>query len=201
MINKATLYTLTALLFTVFGAFTAIDRDATSWEIDKAHSSIQFTVTHFFTSVTGTFDDVEADINFDPANLEESNITVTIPVESVNTRNEKRDNHLKSDDFFNTAEWPNIRFTSNTIEQTGNNTFVARGELSIRDVTKAFDLPFELKGVMDHPMQENTKVAGIVANTELMRNDYGVGVGDWAATAVVGNKIDISLNLELNSSR
>ncbi len=199
MFKKVTLYTLTALLFTVFAAFTTVDRNTTSWEIDKAHSSIQFTVTHFFTSVTGTFDDVEADINFDPANLEESNIDVTIPVESINTRNDRRDGHLKSDDFFNTAEWPNMRFTSNTIEQTGDNSFVARGELTIRDVTRDFDLPFELKGVMDHPMQENTKVAGIAANTQLMRSDYGVGVGDWAATAVVGDEIDITLNLELNA--
>ncbi|MFO7833208.1 MAG: YceI family protein, partial [Halohasta sp.] len=155
---------------------------------------------HFFTPVTGTFDDVDATINFDPEHLAESSLDVSIPIESVNTRNERRDNHLKSEDFFNTSEWPNMEFVSNSIEQTGENQFVARGELTIRDVTREFDLPFELLGVMDHPMQENTRVAGIVANAELMRNDFGVGVGDWAATAVVGNKVDIELQLELNAS-
>lgn len=200
MFKKATYITLAAFLFTAFAAFTTIDREATSWQVDKAHSTIKFTINHFFTPVTGTFDDVDATINFDPENLAESRIDVSIPIESVNTRNERRDNHLKSEDFFNTSEWPNMEFVSNSIEQTGENQFVARGELTIRDVTREFDLPFELLGVMDHPMQENTRVAGIVANAELMRNDFGVGVGDWAATAVVGNKVDIELQLELNAS-
>lgn len=200
MFKKATYITLAAFLFTAFAAFTTIDREATSWQVDKAHSTIKFTINHFFTPVTGTFDDVDATINFDPENLAESRIDVSIPIESVNTRNERRDNHLKSEDFFNASEWPNMEFVSNSIEQTGENQFVARGELTIRDVTREFDLPFELLGVMDHPMQENTRVAGIVANAELMRNDFGVGVGDWAATAVVGNKVDIELQLELNAS-
>ena len=200
MLKKATYITLAAFLFTATAAFTTIDRDATSWEIDKAHSTIKFTITHFFTPVTGTFDDMNATINFDPDNLAESNIDVTVPIESINTRNERRDNHLRSEDFFNKAQWPNMRYVSHSIEQTAQNQFVARGELTIRDVTREFDLPFVLKGVMDHPMRENTRVAGIVANAELLRNDFGVGVGDWAATAVVGNKVDIELQLELTST-
>jgi len=200
MFKKATYLTITAFLFTALAAFTTANIASTSWQVDKAHSTIKFSITHFFTPVTGTFDDVDATINFDPNNLAESNIDVTIPIESVNTRNDRRDNHLRSEDFFNTSQWPNMRFVSNSIEQTGDNQFVARGELTIRDVTREFDLPFELKGVMDHPMQENTRVAGIVANAELMRTDFGVGVGDWAATAVVGDQVDIELNLELTTS-
>jgi len=200
MFKKTTYLTIIAFIFTAFAAFTTADIDATSWEVDKAHSTVKFSITHFFTPVTGTFDDVDATINFDPNNLAESTIDVTVPIESVNTRNDRRDNHLRSEDFFNTSQWPNMRFVSNSIEQTGDNQFVARGELTIRDVTREFDLPFELKGVMDHPMKENTRVAGIVANAELMRTDFGVGVGDWAATAVVGDQVDIELNLELNST-
>jgi len=200
MFNNTLKITTAAAFLFIFAAFTTIDREATSWELDKAHSSIKFTITHFFTPVTGTFDDVDATVNFDPENLAESNIDVTIPIESVNTRNERRDDHLRSEDFFNTAEWPNMRFVSNSIERTGDNEFVARGELTIRDVTREFDLPFQLLGVMDHPMQENTRVAGISADAELIRSDFGVGVGDWAATAVVGDKVNIELNLELTSA-
>ena len=200
MFNNTIKITTAAAFLFIFAAFTTIDREAISWELDKAHSSIKFTITHFFTPVTGTFDDVDATVNFDPENLAESNIDVTIPIESVNTRNERRDNHLRSEDFFNTAEWPNMRFVSNSIEQTGDNEFVASGELTIRDVTREFDLPFQLLGVMDHPMQENTRVAGISADAELVRTDFGVGVGDWAATAVVGDKVNIELNLELTSA-
>jgi len=106
-----------------------------------------------------------------------------------------------SEDFFNAEQWPNMTFESSTIEQTGDNQFVAKGQLTIRDVTRDFELPFELLGVMDHPMQDGKKVAGIVANAELMRTDFGVGVGDWAATAVVGDKVNINLNLELMADR
>ncbi len=193
---------LTVLLFA--SQLYATDKDkqanATTWQIDRAHSAVNFTISHFFTPVNGTFDDYEASVNFDPNNLEESSIDVTIPVSSVNTKNERRDSHLESEDFFNAEEWPNIHFVSNNIESLGDNQFVAHGELTIRDVTHSFELPFELLGVMDHPMRENTQVAGIVANAEIMRTDYGVGVGDWAATAVVGDRVNISLNLELTAS-
>lgn len=202
MLKKKTFTLFTALiLFSGLNAAMTSDNTVSQpWEIDRAHSSITFTITHFFTPVDGTFDDYQTEILFNPEDLENSSVEITIPVESINTKNERRDNHLKSEDFFNTSEWSDIRFVSNTIEQTGDNQFVARGELTIRDVTQSFDLPFELLGVMDHPMQENTQVAGIVANTSLNRTDFGVGVGDWAATAVVGDEVDIQLNLELTSS-
>lgn len=191
--------TLAATIITLFSAFTTTVDYSTEWEIDKAHSAINFTVNHFFTPVDGTFDDYNATVLFNPEDLENSSIDVTIPVESINTRNDRRDGHLASEDFFNAEEWPNITFTSNTIEQTGENQFVAKGELTIRDVTSDFELPFELLGVMDNPMQEGRQVAGIVAETSLMRTDYGVGVGDWAATAVVGDEVKIQLNLEMNT--
>ncbi len=197
------------LLFTMLFAFTGMamnevsnDEDMRSipWEIDTAHSAINFTINHFFTPVDGTFEDYDATVMFNPDDLENSMIDVTIPVTSINTRNDRRDGHLQSEDFFNAEKWPNITFTSNTIESRGDNQFVAIGEMTIRDVTREFELPFTLQGMMDHPMQDNTTVAGIVANAELMRTDYGVGVGDWAATAVVGDEVNITLNLELNTT-
>lgn len=199
MRTKILSITLAATVITLFSAFTTTVNYSTEWEIDKAHSAINFTVNHFFTPVDGTFDDYDATVLFNPEDLENSSIDVTIPVESINTRNDRRDGHLASEDFFNAEEWPNITFVSNTIEQTGENQFVAKGELTIRDVTSDFELPFELLGVMDNPMQEGRQVAGIVAETSLMRTDYGVGVGDWAATAVVGDEVKIQLNLEMNT--
>lgn len=191
---------LSILLSLNIALATENDEAATAWEIDRSHSAINFTINHFFTPVDGSFDDYSAEVHFDPENLEASRIDVTIPVESVNTRNDRRDNHLKSEDFFNTSQWSDIRFVSHSIESRGDNQFVAVGELTIRDVTREFELPFELLGVMEHPMRDNTLVAGIVANAELMRTDFGVGVGDWAATAVVGDRVNIRLNLELLAS-
>ena len=203
MLKKITITTLVTVFVSFTAAFTINQSDedaATSWQIDKSHSAINFTINHFFTPVDGTFNDYEAEVIFDPENLNNSSIDVTIDVASVNTRNDRRDGHLQSDDFFNTESYPNIRFVSNRITQDGENSFIAHGELTIRDITIEYNLPFELLGVMDHPMRENSKVAGIVANAELMRNDFGVGTGDWRATAVVGNKVNIRLNLELLAS-
>lgn len=199
-IITVSLLTLAAVFASAFTTNSSDEALSTSWEIDKAHSAINFTIKHFFTPVNGTFNNYSAVVNFDPNNLQESNIEVTIPVSGINTRNERRDGHLMSEDFFNAERWENIRFVSNEIVNTGDNQFVARGELTIRDVTNEFELPFELLGVMDHPMKENTRVAGIRANAQIMRNDFGVGTGDWAASAVVGNTVDIDLNLELTTS-
>lgn len=202
MCQKITTSIIAAAFLLVSAAFTTInDNDsATAWQIDKSHSAVNFTINHFFTPVDGSFDEYEAVVNFDPSNLGESSIDVTIPVSSVNTRNARRDGHLLTDDFFNAEAFPNIRFVSSEIIQDGENNFVARGQLTIRDVTREFDLPFELLGVMDHPMRENTTVAGIVASAQIMRNDFGVGTGDWRATAVVGDRVNIQLNLELLAS-
>ena len=202
--KKISLYAVFATLFLFGSAFTitqneSITNASTTWELDEAHSTIQFSITHFFTPVNGRFEDYKTDIKFDPNDLKNSSINVEIPVGSINTQNEKRDDHLRSEDFFNTKKWSSIKFKSNKIRKTGNNKFVASGELSIRDVTKDIELPFTLLGVMDHPMMEGTKVAGITASTTINRTDYGVGVGDWAATMVVGDEVKIDLNLELNS--
>ncbi|MCG2590309.1 YceI family protein [Rhodohalobacter sulfatireducens] len=201
---QKTIITLFAILMLAASQAFATDGNSIlvdEWNIDTAHSNINFTITHFFTPVDGSFEEYSSEINFDPSDLENSSINVTIPVSSINTENERRDNHLKSEDFFNASEWPNIQFESNEIEQTGDNQFVAHGELTIRDVTREFELPFELLGVMDHPMQEGKKVAGITASAQLNRTDYGVGVGDWAATAVVGDEVNIQLNLELTAPK
>lgn len=193
---------ITTLLVAVFvlvatAAFTKYM--ATSWTIDKAHSAVNFQIKHFFTPVDGSFSDYTATVNFDPNNLAESNIDVSIDVTSIDTRNERRDGHLLSEDFFNAEKWPTITFKSDKIESTDENQFVAHGDLTIRDVTERIELPFTLLGVQDNPMREGTIVAGIVSETKIMRNDYGVGVGDWAATLVVGDEVTIELNLELNA--
>ena len=71
------------------------------------------------------------------------------------------------------------------------------GELTIKDVTKEFELPFTLLGVGEHPMMKGTKIAAMEMNTKLMRNNFNVGTGDWTETAVVGDEVDIKITLEL----
>ncbi|MGF1669789.1 MAG: YceI family protein [Balneolaceae bacterium] len=199
--KKLLLTTLAVGFMTLSSAFTLNNNSdqilSKAWQIDTAHSNISFSITHFFTPVLGAFNNYTADIRFDPNDLVNSSIDVQIDVKSVDTKNQRRDNHLQSEDFFNAERWPHIKFVSNNIRRTGENSFVATGKLTIKDVTKDFELPFRLLGVMDHPMQENTQVAGITAEARLNRTDFGVGVGDWAATMVVGDEVSITLNLEL----
>lgn len=192
---------LFALSTFVFASAAMVKMEATSWSVDKTHSSINFEVSHFFSKVPGVFNEYTADIKFSPDNLSESSIDVTVQIASIDTKNERRNGHLRTPDFFNAEKYPTMTFVSKKIESKGNNKFVAHGTLKIKDVSKNFELPFTLLGVADNPFQEGKLVAGIRSEFILMRNDFGVGTGDWVSDAVVGNQIDVTLNLELNTAK
>lgn len=197
---KNYLRTISVVVFALF-AVAMTQMAATSWDVDKTHSAINFQVTHFFTPVNGQFNDYKASVNFDPANLEESMIDVQVMVNSIDTKNEKRDGHLQSEDFFNASEYPMMTFKSTEIRSTGDNMFVAVGDLTIKDVTRQIELPFNLLGVQDNPMAEGKIVAGITSEMTIDRTDFDVGVGNWASDAVVGDEVTINLNLELYADK
>lgn len=169
---------------------------APAWTIDPAHSTIQFSVRHIFTQVTGTFDRVEGVVRFDPADLEGSSIDVSIPVEGINTRNAQRDGHLKTPDFFDAATHPAMRFVSTRITRQGDDRYVADGRLTIRGTTREVALPFTFHGSMAHPMKPGYLVAGARAALTLKRTDFGVGTGSWAETAMIGDEVAVTLEIE-----
>lgn len=173
---------------------------APKWDIDKDHTTVGFTVKHFFTPIAGDFMDVQGTLRFDPENLEGSAFDVTIPVASINTRNAKRDKHLQSGDFFDAKKWPAMRFVSESINKTGDNTYTVQGKLTIRDVTRDVEFPMELLGIGDVKMNliGKTTVASLHIKHQLNRNDYGVGAGSWAATAVVGDQVNVDVLMELH---
>lgn len=194
---------LTVLLLTLTLPLFANDKnapvEAQAWSVDKAHSSINFSVRHFFTPTTGKFNDFDAKVHFSPDNLAESMVEVTIPIAEINTDNEKRDGHLQTADFFNAEEFPTMTFKSTEFIDKGDGLYHIKGDLTIKDVTKSVEIPAKLLGVMDHPMREGVKVAGFQINTSIMRNDYGVGTGDYVSDAVIGNEVKIDINLEVHS--
>lgn len=189
-------------IFFVVSAFTMAQEnmEATEWKIDPVHSNISFEVSHFFTPVQGNFKEYDSQIFFSPDNLKESSVNIDIQVSSINTDNDRRDGHLQSPDFFNAEKYPSISFKSDKITSEGDNKFIAHGKLTIKDVTKDVKLPFTLLGVQDHPQKENTKIAGMKIDHTIDRTAYDVGTGNWAATTVVGDEVDISIALELNSA-
>lgn len=201
--NKRLFSILLGAVFMVASAFAPVDLEnptmSTAWSIDKAHSNVSFSVRHIFTPVTGEFKEYDANVMFDPENLEESSIDIEIQVNSIDTDVEKRDGHLQSDDFFNAAKYPTITFSSDEITADGDNNYTAHGELTIKEVTKEIELPFKLLGVQDHPMQENTKVAGVTIDYQINRNDFNVGAGDWASTAIIGGEVNLDIDLEMTS--
>lgn len=171
------------------------------WNVDKSHSSVTFEIRHFFTKVQGSFDEFDATINFDPENLAGSSIEATIKAASINTDHERRDGDLRGENFFEAETFPDITFVSSSIEKTAENEFVAHGTMTVKGIEKEFDMPFTLLGIQDHPFREGRQIAGISSEFTILRNDYGIGKGNWVTDAILSYDVDVSVNLELHSSK
>ena len=175
---------------------------ADAWGIDTAHTEVNFSVTHFFTPVSGTFDDFEVTFDFDPENISASRVAARIAVASVNTGDEKRDGHLRTADFFDADKYPYITFESSSIRQLSDHELVASGILTIRDQKRQVELPIKWLGTQPIPEEMrgmlggSKEVASFKASMTIDRNEYGVGSGNWAATMVVGGDVTIDILLE-----
>jgi polyisoprenoid-binding protein YceI len=186
-------------------AATPGDR-TTSWNVDRSHTEITFKVNHFFTPVSGTFRDYEVDLVYDEANPSNNSVNVRIDVASVDTRNRDRDEHLLSADFFEAETHPHITFRSRSVRRVSDTRLVATGPLTIKGVSREIELPIEVLGVQEIPEDMRpmlggiNRVAGFATETRIRRQDFGVGVGNWAATLVVGGNVDIQIALEANQS-
>lgn len=171
------------------------------WQVDLNHTEVTFEVRHLFTPVTGKFDTFEVDLTFDPAAPEAAHVSAVIQVASVDTNNDRRNEHLRTPDFFDAESFPTITFESASVRQVGENEYVASGDLKIRDVTRRVDLPITLLGVADIPqemqgMLGSEQIASFQAELTIDRRDFGVGTGSWAETAIVGSEVKIKLLLE-----
>ena len=169
------------------------------------HTEINFSVKHFFTPVTGSFGDYEIDLDYDVENPEKSTVDVRIQVASVNTGNEKRDNHLRTGDWFEADKYPYMTFKSTSVRQLDENHLVASGPLTIKGRSHEIELPITLLGSQMIPEQMQPmigakEVASFKASISIDRGTFGVGVDDWAATMVVGGQVEIEILLEAHNS-
>jgi len=175
-----------------------------AWNVDANHTEVNFSVNHFFTPVTGSFRDFEVGLNYDPDDPSASSVEARIAVASVDTGNERRDDHLRSPDFFAAEEHPYITFESTSVERVADDRLVARGPLTIRGVSREVELPITILGTKAIPAEmkemlgDIDEVASFEASTTLDRGDFGVGTGSWAATLVVGGQVDIEILVEAN---
>jgi polyisoprenoid-binding protein YceI len=161
-----------------------------TWTIDPIHSDVSFIVRHLGVSkVRGQFNTFTGEIvtHEDPLN---SSVTATIDAASFHTRQEQRDNHVRSEDFLHVEEYPELSFVSTGVRHNGEE-FLLDGDLTIRGVTKAVTLNMEINGFAD---ANGGTVLGISASTDISRKDFGVTGG--AAGAMVSDKIQILLEVE-----
>ena len=170
-----------------------------TWQIDSQHASAQFAVKHLMISpVRGAFHGVTGTINWDDTDITKSTIDVTIDTTTVDTREPKRDAHLKSPDFFDVAKFPTMTFKSKRVEQAGAGKLKVTGDLTIRGVTKEVVLDVDGPTAAIKDPWGNTRVA-LNATTAVNRQDFGV---KWNANmdgggVVVGDNVNVTIDAEL----
>jgi len=187
-----------AALFATLLVSTVASADSAVWAIDASHSHVGFNISHLVvSSVNGRFKDVSGKATLDEADLTKSSVDVLIKVYSINTDDEKRDEHLKSPDFFDVAKYPEIKFHSTKIVR-GGKQYKVTGDLTIRDVTKSVTLD----GVLSKPIKSpwGKDVRGAKFEGKIKRGDFGL---KWnkkldAGGVVVGDDVALDIALELN---
>ncbi len=182
----------------VLAAASTVCPQQVTWKVDQVHSRVQIAVRHMvIAEVTGLFNEFDATLVQTAEDFSNSKIKVVIKANSIDTHNEKRDNHLRSADFLDAVKYPEITFTSTSVEKTGENTYKVTGNLTIRDVTKTVVLDTKYFGEVTDPYGHAR--AGFKATTSINRIDYGVS---WNALLeggglIVSEAVDITLNMQL----
>jgi len=172
---------------------------ATTWEIDSAHSSAEFSVRHLMVSnVKGHFGKVNGTVNVDDKDITKSTVEATIDAKTIDTREPKRDEHLRSPDFFDTAKFPTITFKSTSVKKAGKDKLKVAGDLTMHGVTKSVVLDVTGPAKEAKDPWGNVK-SGVSATTKISRKDYGLLWNKALETGgvTVGDEVAISLELEL----
>ncbi len=169
-----------------------------TYVIDPTHSRIGFSARHaMVTKVRGSFGEFEGTAHLDGANPSASDVSVTIQVASFDTRNEGRDEHVKSADFLDVANYPTITFVSTKVEQTGDDTVDITGDLTIRGETRAITIPFTFEGSSTDPFGNHR--IGFEGSTTISRADYGI---TWNAALETGGVLvsdKVTLEFEISA--
>ncbi|NIK61386.1 YceI family protein [Kribbella shirazensis] len=170
------------------------------YTIDTAHSRVGFVARHaMVTKVRGAFNEWEGSAHIDGENPANSSARVTIQAKSIDTRNSQRDDHLRSNDFLDMNEHPEITFTSTAVEQIGDSTFRMLGDLTVRGVTRPVSITFEYVGTAVDPY--GNRRVGLEGTAVINRKDFGV---TWNAALEGGGVLvseKITLEIEVSAIR
>jgi polyisoprenoid-binding protein YceI len=170
---------------------------APAYKVDKAHSTIGFSIVHLMISKTvGSFTDFEDDVAFSADDLAGSKFDFKIKAASINTMNEARDNHLRGADFFDVEKFPVIEFKTKKVEAKGEGNYLVTGDLTMKDVTREVAIPVVVRGPVQTPMGKTA--IGMEVRFSLNRQDYNVKynkVLDNGGLAI-SDTVDVSVDLE-----
>ena len=183
----------------IAGAFIANSAKAqtSSWAVDKSHASVKFTVEHMMVSETeGNFKVFDGTISSKNEDFTDAQVDFKVDVASINTGDDKRDGHLKSDDFFNAEKFPKMTFKGTSFKKVDGKKYVLEGDLTIRDITKKVKFDVVYNGTGKNPW--GMTVAGFKATSKINRTDYKLM---WNKTleaggVLVGEEVNINVNLE-----
>lgn len=184
-------------LLLAFALNTSVFAEVKSYKVDEAHTNIGFSIKHLVvTNVRGTFDKFEGTIEMDPAKLDTLKVNATAMAESINTKNQKRDDHLRSADFFDVAKFSKMTLVSKKMEKVSGKKGKMVADLTIRDVTKPVTFNVEFGGTATDPW--GNKKAAFTASAEINREDFGLKWNKALETGgvVVGTKVKIELEVE-----
>ena len=164
-----------------------------TYALDDAHGYITFTYTHLgFSNPRVGFNDFTTTLSLDNAAPENSTVDVTIDAASIDSRVPVFNEHLVGEDWFNTAEYPEITFRSTSIESTGDKSFDVNGELTIMGTTKPVTLNATINKAAEHPLR-NVPAIGVSATTDILRSEWGLG----GYVPAVSDEVRISIEVEL----
>ena len=170
----------------------AMATHAEEFTVDPSHAEIGFSVKHLMVSnVKGAFNTFEGTLDYDSANKELISVQGSISTASIDTNNEKRDEHLKADDYFNIENFPKMEFQSTSIKKQGDGSFEVTGNLKVLGVSHEIVLPATINGPVDDPWG-NQRI-GIESAAQLNRRDLGI---TSSPAAMIGDEVKISINAE-----
>ncbi len=183
---KKIVFTLLTVAFATAMAFAQSKPHA----VDRAHSQINFVAEARFLSANGFFDKWEADVQLDPAKIENSSFKITIDAASINTRNERRDTHLKSPDFFEVAKFPQITLVSKKVTKVGEGKLSVTADITIKGVTKQVEIP------VTQVFYENNR--GRYRSTfEINRREYGINYNSRLNPIEDIVKVQVDINVQI----
>jgi len=166
-----------------------------TYVIDDEHFSMMFEIQHIgYAPVMGMFREIEGQFEYDEAAKDLSSGTLTFKSKSVFTNHEKRDDHLRNDDFLNTGKFPEITFTITDFETTGDNTGVVTGDLTMLGQTRAVDVGITLNKAAEYPIGHEEYTLGMTAETSFKRSDWGMTYG--VENDLVGDEVNLRFGFE-----